>query len=164
MSRLNSFLNRLTAQKKLIEHAAPLIDGVDGPIVDLGLGSGRSYDHLRQNLPDRSIFAFDRRVDAPPGFIPDAHHMIVGEIRETLQYCQPRIGTQAALIHNDLGTGDDLANFCIAQWLGPLTNRLVATGGVILTSFPMDLPRCSPLPLPTGIGQNRYHIYRCISE
>lgn len=162
MSRLQSFLNRMTAQKLLIEHAAPMIADVSGPVVDLGLGSGRSFDHFRTVLPGREIFALDRRVDAPPGYIPDAHFMIVGEIRETLQYCQPRLGAPVALIHNDLGTGDDLANYCIAQWLAPLIDRLMAVDGIVLTSFPMDLPRCREAVLPEGIARNRYHIYKCV--
>ena len=32
----------------------------DGPVIELGLGNGRTYDHLRERLPGRRIIAFDR--------------------------------------------------------------------------------------------------------
>ena len=84
MSRLNSFIRRLEAQRDCLALAARLIADVPGPVLELGLGNGRTFDHLRSLMPDREIFVFDRRVAAHPDCIPDADHMILGDVHTTL--------------------------------------------------------------------------------
>jgi hypothetical protein len=160
MSRLDSFLRRMTAQKLLLERAAELIADVPGPVVELGLGAGRTYDHLRELLPEREIFAFDSVLQAAVGALPEADHMIVGDIRETLAFAGPRIGARAALVHNDLGSGDEVYNAATSAWLSPLVAAIIAPRAIVVTSFPLALPGASALPLPPGIKPGRYHIFR----
>ena len=113
-------------------------------------------------FPNRDVFALDRQVNARPAYIPRDGKVIVGEIAETLPFCSTRIAQPIAVLHNDLGSGDDLSNYCVAQWLAPLIDPMMTIGGIVLTSFEMDLPRCEKLPLPDGIKKRRYNIYRCI--
>lgn len=160
MSRLDSFIRRLKAQKVLIEHAASLIGDVPGPILELGLGVARTYDHLRALLPDREIFAFDNVIVAPIDLLPDAHHLIMGEIRETLAFCGPRVGAPAALMHNDIGSGDEIHNAATRAWLAPLVPPRMAPGGIVITSFTMELAGYEKLPVPAAVPANRYHLYR----
>ena len=84
MSRLDSFIRRLQAQRACLEMAAGLIDGVAGPVLEFGLGNGRTYDHLREVLPAREIYVFDRQIAAHPDCIPDDEHMFLGELHDTL--------------------------------------------------------------------------------
>ena len=84
MSRLDSFIRRLEAQRACLNRAAELIRGVDGPILELGLGNGRTYDHLRALFPGRAIYVFDRAVLAHPDCIPPADMIRLGDFRETL--------------------------------------------------------------------------------
>jgi len=159
MSRLDDFLTRLTAQKVILEHLAAAITDVPGPVLELGLGNGRTYDHLREILAEREIFAFDRGVTAHPASIPDGHHMIVGDIRETLSFCGERVGGAAALVHCDLGTGDETADLAKAHWLAPLVAERTATGGYVASGIPLDLPGFAELPLPAAAQASRYHLY-----
>ena len=55
MSRLDAFIRRLQAQRTCLGLAADLVAGVPGPVLELGLGNGRTYDHLRELMPDREI-------------------------------------------------------------------------------------------------------------
>ena len=82
MSRLDSFIRRLEAQR-VSRYAAAQIRGMAGPVLELGLGNGRTYDHLRELLPEREIFVFEREVKAHPDCIPDAAHLILGDVRTT---------------------------------------------------------------------------------
>ena len=66
MSRLDSFIRRLEAQRACLDRAAALVAGLAGPVLELGLGNGRTYDHLRALLPGRDIFVFERAVSAHP--------------------------------------------------------------------------------------------------
>ncbi|MFN9941622.1 MAG: class I SAM-dependent methyltransferase, partial [bacterium] len=67
MSRLESFIRRLEAQRRCLDWAAQAIAGYPGAVLELGLGNGRTYDHLRDRLgPARAIYAFDRQLAAHP--------------------------------------------------------------------------------------------------
>ena len=84
MSRLDSFIRRLQAQQACLELAIARIAELPGPVLELGLGNGRTYDHLRELLPGREIFVFEREVRAHPADRPDRHHLFLGDFRETL--------------------------------------------------------------------------------
>lgn len=159
MSRLDSFIRRMVAQRDILNQIADSLD-VEGVILELGLGNGRTYDHLREIMPDREIFVFERQVNAQKESIPDGDHLIVGEARETLRYCGPRIGGKAALIHNDLGTGDPTANLAMSAWLSPLVEEHLVPGGFVVSGFALELPGYAVVPLPEGVREGRYHIYR----
>ncbi|MEJ8572425.1 class I SAM-dependent methyltransferase [Microbaculum marinum] len=160
MSRLDSMINRLVAQRSILDHAAALIAGVPGPVLELGLGNGRTFDHLREKLPDREIFVFERKITASPRSIPDSDHVILGEIRDTLPFCGPRVGAAAALIHADLSNGDPTDDLSRRSWLSPMVADRAAPGAVVVSGHALDLPGFDELPLPEGIRPGRYYLYR----
>lgn len=160
MSRLDSVIRRLTAQREILNHVAELIAAVPGPVLELGLGNGRSYDHLCARLPEREVFAFDRAINAHPSCLPDGAHMVLGEIRDTLQFCGPRVKARAALILCDLGSGDPTTDLATCHWLSPLIHEHCAPGGVVASGLELDLPDFLAMPLPEGIEPGRYFLYR----
>ena len=160
MSRLDSFIRRMTAQRDCLDMAAGLVAGVPGPVLELGLGNGRTYDHLRGLFPDREIFVFDRRVAAHPGCVPDDRHLLLGDVLETLPGAGARIGAPAALAHCDVGTGDREANARLAAALAPLLAALMADGGVVVCDQDCRAAGWTPLPPPAGVPAGRYHVSR----
>jgi hypothetical protein len=160
MSRLDQFIHRVTAQKNLLEHVAGRLNGVAGPILELKLGNGRIYDHLRQVLPDREIFAFDRLIRAHPSSVPDGDHMIVGDLYDTLKYCHQRTGRSAVLIHCALGTGDPTADLALADWLGPLVADLTGTGGYVICDLPLVLAPFEDLEIPDQAHAGQFRLCR----
>jgi len=151
----------MKAQRDLLDHTVGLIGDVAGPVVELGLGSGRTYDHLKHRLPERDIFVFDTIYSTVPiDSLPDSEHMVLGDIRETLPLCLPRIKAPAALLHNDIGTGDDTVNAATKAWLAPIVCQIMAPGGVVITSFTMELPGFEKLDTPRSVPAGRYHLYR----
>ena len=162
MSRLDKFIGRMTAQKVLLEYVAERIKDVEGPVFELGLGNGRTFDHLREILPDREIFVFDRAVSAHPSSVPDGDHMVLGEIRDTLPYCGPRVKRKAALIHCDLGTGDPTADLAKSAWLSPMIVEHTAPGGYVPSGIDLDLTGFEQVEIPPGADPKRYRLYRRI--
>ncbi len=160
MSRLDSAIRRLEAQRACLDHAAGLIADLSGPVVELGLGNGRTFDHLRERLPDREIFVFERQVAAHPGSLPDADHLILGDMLETLPVAKVRLPAPAALVHADVGSGDPAASEAFARRLGPLLVPLLAPGSVILADQDMGMSQWRPQPLPAGVAAGRYHMWR----
>ncbi len=160
MSRLDSFIRRLEAQRACIDRAAELIADLEGPVFELGLGNGRTFDHLRERLGGREIFVFERQVAAHPDCRPDAAHLLLGDIHDTLPAAVERFAGQVALIHSDIGTGDAAGNAAIAAFLSQHLDRLLRPGGLVVCDQPMTLAGSETLPPPGGVAPDRYFTYR----
>ncbi len=161
MSRLDSFIRRLEAQRACLALALYRTRLVEGIVVELGLGNGRTYDHLRRRLNGRrQIYAFDRRVLAHPDCVPPERFLVLGDFRATLPRFSNRFAGRAALVHADIGSGDLRATADLARWLGPVLRALPAPGGVVVSDQPLPglgWPKVAP---PKGVAQGRYFIYR----
>ncbi len=160
MSRLDSFIRRLEAQRACLNTVANAIGATPGYVLELGLGNGRTYDHLREILPDREIFVFEREVRAHPDCIPDVDHLIPGDIETSLPAAASRFADGIALIHSDIGTGDQARNQRLASWLAGVLPGLLTKGGWIVADQAMSTPHLEAQPLPAGIAADRYFIYR----
>jgi hypothetical protein len=160
MSRLNSFIRRVSAQRDCLNMAKDMIADVPGPILELGLGNGRTFDHLRELFPDREIFVFDQRVAAHPDCIPDEDHMIIGNVTETLKGALNRIGAQAALAHCDIGSSRRDLNAKLVSTIAPLVDALMAPGGLVCSDQEYSVSNWEAQPLPEGVNPGRYYINR----
>jgi hypothetical protein len=160
VSRLDSAIRRLQAQRACLDHVAALVQGVKGPVLEIGLGNGRTYDHLRERLPDRVVFVFERQVAAHPDCMPPPPFLILGDLAETLPGALARIGTPAALAHADIGSGRPEIDRETAAMLALHLPGLMTEGGVVASDQPLAAPRLSPLPLPAVVPVGRYYLYR----
>src|SRR5260370_42052499 len=140
MSRLDSFIARMQAQRDCLNFLKPAVDRLGGPIFEVGLGNGRTYDHLRDLFPGRDIYVFERQVAAHPDCIPPDDRLFRGEARQSIPRAAEKLGAGAALIHTDLGTGDHAANTAIGHWLGPAPHALAAPGCSVLATQPLETP------------------------
>jgi hypothetical protein len=157
MSRLDSFIRRLTAQRDILNAIGDLVKETEGPVLEFGLGNGRTYDHLRAIVPNRRIIAFDRDVRSYSASTPPAENMVTGDIRES---GQAFVGIGAALAHADIGTGHDEIDAITLTWLPQLMAGVLAKDGIAVSGLPLQHPDLAPLPLPAGIKQGRYFLYR----
>jgi hypothetical protein len=160
MSRLDSFIRRLQAQRACLDRTADLVRDLDGVVLELGLGNGRTYDHLRTLFPGRDIYVCERRVAAHPDCVPPAERLILGDMRETLPALRPDFGGRVAVAHFDVGTGKAAANLALAATLTPSIVPLLRPGGILVSDPPIDAPELALLPLPGGVAPGRYHLYR----
>ena len=161
MSRLDSAIRRLQAQRACLDMAADLIRGVPGPVLEIGLGNGRTYDHLRSILPDRAIYVFDRRVDAHPDCVPPEDRLFVGDILETLPEARRRLGARAALAHVDIGDGDAVATQALVGRLAMPLAAIMVGGGTVVSDQPVPARGWRVRDLPDGVRDGRYHMYLC---
>ena len=158
MSRLDSFIRRMTAQRDILNQVATgAFLPESGDILELGLGNGRTYSHLREVFPQRRIVAFDRAVMAHSSCIPEENDLVLGEIAET---AKRYIGADAAMVHADIGSGSDEIDAVTVQWLPQLMADLLVTGGVALSGLPLQADNLTALPIPDGIDNKRYFLYR----
>ena len=160
MSRLDSFIARMQAQRDCLNFLKPAIDKLRGPIFEVGLGNGRTYDHLRDLFPGRDIYVFERQVAAHPDCVPPGDYLFLGEARQSIPQAAQKLGAVAALIHTDLGTGDHAANVAMGQWLGPALDALAAPSCYVLANQPLEVQRWQRQPDPPGVPKDRYFLYR----
>lgn len=161
MSRLDSFIRRLQAQRSLLDWAAGILSPGSGLILEIGLGNGRTYDHLREKLPDREIYAFDRANNANPRSVPPADRLVLGEFAESLPAFARQHPAAAVLIHYDAGLGDPEANARQVRLMSRLIPPLAAAGALILSDQRLDNPQLQPQPVPVALPPDRYFIFTC---
>lgn len=164
MSRLDSFIRRLEAQRACLNMAVNLVQGLEGDVLELGLGNGRTYDHLRELLPDRTIYVCERSVAAHPDCVPSPELLLLGDMRETLPTARAWLADRVVLAHLDIGTGDVVSSKALADELAPLIVPLLRPNGVLVSEPALALAGLSPLPLPDEIEPGRYHLYRCLTR
>jgi hypothetical protein len=150
----------MSAQRDCLDAAVTRIAALPGCVLELGLGNGRTYDHLRERLPGREIFVFDRQIGAHPDCIPDNDHFFLGDIEAQLPIAAARLGRSAALIHSDVGTGDKERNARLVAVLAPLLADMLLPGGIVVADQEMPQSGWESLPLPPGVPANRYFLYR----
>lgn len=160
MSRLDAFIRRMKAQRACIDHVAAQLADQSGPVLELGLGNGRTYDHLRTRFPDRDIYVFDREIAAHPECIPPQRLIRLGDFRSTVPVYLAELRDPAVFIHADIGSSDKLASVGLAADLAPTLARILAPGGYLACDQPVELVGLTLQPLPGGFEDGRYHLYR----
>ena len=160
LTRLDKAIRRLEAQRACLDWAVAEIAPIPGVVFELGLGNGRSFDHLRARLPERTIYVFERSPQAHPACTPSATRLLVGNLEETLPAARARFSGKVALLHSDIGTGDDERNFRFAQWLGPELLPLLAPGAIVASDQRLAALDAFRIPLPAGVEEDRYYVYR----
>ncbi|MGB7262415.1 MAG: class I SAM-dependent methyltransferase [Albidovulum sp.] len=160
ISRLEKLYFRLEAQHACFAWAFEQIAQVPGVVFEIGLGHGRSFDHLQRYLPGRKIYAFDRAVNSYPDCTPDVDQQILGDLTDTLPQAAQRFAGQVALAHSDVGSFSAESN---AQMSGLVSSNLapaLADRALILSDLPLTIPNTVALPLPAGARDDRYYLYR----
>jgi hypothetical protein len=159
-TRLDKAIRRLQAQRACLDWAAKEIAAVSGIVMELGLGNGRSFDHLRARLPRREIIVFERNPAAHPASTPAADRLIIGNLEDTLPAARERFASRVAFLHSDIGTGDDERNARFAEWLGPHILPLLAPGAMVASDQRLPALEQWRAKPPEGVGEDRYYVYR----
>ena len=157
MSRLDSMLRRFTAQRDGLNWAADQIASLSGDALDMGLGNGRTYDHLREILPNRRVWVIDRILQCHPSCVPPEADFLQGEAEPMINRLVEQ-GHQIALAHYDFGFGVKEKDVAEAARLSPIIASVMAPGGVIVSGQP--LVGFEELDGPKGIAPGRYMFYR----
>jgi len=157
MSRLDSMLRRLTAQRDGLNWAAEQISAIEGDVLDMGLGNGRTYDHLRETLSGRRIWVIDRVLQCHPSCVPPEQDFLQGEAKPMLKRLISE-GHRIALAHYDFGFGVKEKDVAEAAALSPVIAQVMAPGGIIVSGQP--LAGFEELDGPAGIPTGRYMFYR----
>ncbi len=160
MSRLDINIRRLKAQRACLNQAAEAIRDLPGPIFELGLGNGRTYDHLREVLPGREIFVFDREVAAHPDCIPDQAHLFCGDFKDTLPTAAERFAGQVALVHADFGSANPARDARKAAFIAAYLPTILRPGGLVAADRDVAFVPSVALALPEDVAPGVYFLYR----
>ncbi len=163
MSRLDSFIRRLEAQRTVLNWAVAAIQGRNGLVLELGLGNGRTYDHLRALLPDRDIHVFELNPQPNPSSMPPAHLLIVGDMAQTLPAFEKQHGAAAVLIHVDVTTGVPEQDAITFAWLPAHAAALAMTGAIVLSGWALEHDQLEAVALPQEVPEGRYFAYRRVA-
>ena len=129
-----------------------------GALLEIGLGNGRTYDHLREIAPERDIWVIDRGMNAHPDSSPPPDFFLKGEAEAMLDTLFAKIGQGIALAHYDLGVGVAELDVPLRATLSVGIARLLVPGGLLVANGLFE--GMVQLPLPDGVAEGRYFIHR----
>ena len=160
-STLDRMIDRLTAQRMALGWAAGFVAGSPGLVMEVGLGKGRTYDHLRSLFPMRDILVFDMWARVPPALRPEEDRLFLGDFRETLPAAAERFRGAVRLAHADIGSAREDEEDGIRHWIGGLIEPFLAPGALVLSDRPIGAGRggWAPLDVP-GTERWAYHGWR----
>jgi len=158
--RLERMIERLVTQRACLDYAAHIIAELPGVILEVGLGKGRTFDHLRWLFPGRELYAFDRDVHAPADVVPDSQHLLIGDFRQTLAAAGADLGPCAALIHADIGSEDSARDLALAGTIAPLIEQLILPDALVVADRSLSAATLIAQPLPATVGEFPYFIYQ----
>lgn len=163
MSRLDNFIARMQAQRLLLDDECARLNrlGADfaGPVIELGLGNGRTFDHLRQQLVGRRIVVFERDPRPNERSRPPAADLIVGEIADAAARFVDGHGSIATLVHADLGDGTEVYNEELRGWLPAVCAGLLRSGGRVVTSTELRHQSLQPIAIAAEAARGGYFTY-----
>ena len=160
MSRLEDLTHRFLTQQAALNRAVELIEPMEGIVVELGLGKGRSFDHLRERLPGREIYVFDYELSCEPECAPPREFLVFGEITRTLPaFCRQFAG-QAVLVHADIGTRQRAQDMALFKVVADSLDNLLKQGAVVVSDRPMDKAPWNRLPELREMEHFPYYMYR----
>ena len=160
MSRLEDLANRFLTQLAALDRAAELIEPMEGIVVELGLGKGRSFDHLRERLPGRRIYVFDRELSCEPEFAPAGEFRVFGEITRTLPAFCRKFAGRAVLVHSDIGTRHRGHDMPLVEFVAGHLDGLLKRGAVVASDRPMENAPWTRLPALREAARFPYYMYR----
>ncbi len=156
MSRLDSVIRRLCAQRDCLNAAVSAAP--EGAFLEIGLGNGRTYNHLREIAPDREIWVIDRAMNAHPASAPPDALFLCGEADEMMTTLHERIGRTIALAHYDLGVGIPEHDTPLRARLAPLLRQLMTDKALLVANARFDL--FDTIPTPETVPTDRYFMHR----
>ena len=157
MSRLESMRRRLTAQIDGLNWAIAQVEGQEGDFLDLGLGNGRTYDHLREYGGARRIWVVDRILKCHPSCVPPAEDFLQGEAGPMLERLAEG-GPKVVLAHYDFGRGVKEEDVAEGAALSPYIAQVMRPGGLVVSQQP--LVGFTQITGPDTIDPERYLFYR----
>ena len=160
MSRLESAIRRLQAQKISLDWSAKNIHKQGGVVLEFGLGNGRTFDHMRKLLRERVIYVFEREIAAHPDCIPHPAFQFIGDFRDSIPRAIEQLGRNATLAHLDIGTGQKNTSLALASEIAPCIEKLLCVNAIVVSDQEVERWRSCKLQLPGGISENRIHLYR----
>ena len=131
-----------------------------GSVLELGLGNGRSFDHLRSRMPGRNIVVVERDPKPHPACVPNDTHLIIGTFEDVLPRAKDLLPDDLVLVHADIGTGDDARNARLAQFVAGQLAAFLKDGCLVASDQALLGEVYRPVPVPEGVEMGRYHLYR----
>lgn len=129
-------IRRLSAHRAAIDWAADALEPTPGDVLEVGLGNGRTYDHLRERLPGRDIWVIERNPAPHPDCMPPERLLLRGEADDGFARLAAD-GVPLALVNYDLGDGDKDFTLREAARFAPILRDALRPGGVLLSVQPL---------------------------
>ncbi|MGL1932596.1 MAG: hypothetical protein OCC45_12695 [Desulfotalea sp.] len=139
LTRIERLARRLPIQIDLISQAIEETNKLDGIILELGLGEGRTLEYLENNTSS-PIIVFEIDDNAKMNNVRKTTKLVKGDIFETLPKMLGTLSQGVRIAHVDIGTTDYSDDIDRISPLQRILESVVNVGGFIVCDRPIDFP------------------------
>jgi len=98
-------------------------------------------------------------MNAHRTIVPEEKDFVMGEIKET---GNAFFGSDAALVHADIGTGYPDRDAITLEWLPNMVAAMLQAGGFAVSGLPLQHTELQELPKLPTVEEGRYFVYQKI--
>ena len=84
---------------------------------------------------------------------------IIGNLQDTLPAAAEKCAGTVVLAHSDVGSMDKEHNAYMSGLVSQNLAPALAVGAIVMSDLPLEIPGCSPHPLPGNARDDRYYLY-----
>ena len=139
LSRLESTILRQISQKACLDYGINMARKVNGHVVELGLGMGYTFDHLRRSFTARQLYAFDLELFTHKKLTPFETQLRLGDIRETFPRFAKHNFQKVALLHIDIRTNNFKRDTAVYSRVEAAIEEAMAPNGIVVSDRELNL-------------------------
>ena len=136
LTRIERLARRFPVQIEFINRAIKETKEVDGAILELGLGEGRTLEYL-ERITSAPIFVFEIDEKTNLHFCRASTQLVKGDLFKTLPQMLGSQELNVRMVHADIGTTDYFNDISRIEPLRAIIEKVVSTGGVLVCDRPI---------------------------
>ncbi len=139
LTKIEKFARRLPVQLEYINQAIEETKDMDGTILELGLGGGRTLEYLEKKTSS-PILVFEKSTHSTLKNNRTTTQLVRGDFFTTIPQTCEEMNVDVRMIHADIGTSDYIGDISRFDPLCKIFTKIVPTGGVVICDRPLNFP------------------------
>ena len=136
LTRIERLARRLPVQIRYINYAIDQTKGLDGVILELGLGDGRTLEYIEYRTSSQ-IFVFEIDDDKKLINNKESTKLVKGNFIHTIPKTIQNEKLQVRIVHADIGSTDYMNDLKTLNPLREIADNFVQVGGVVICDRPI---------------------------
>lgn len=137
LTKIEKLARRFPVQIDYIDQAIEETKEIDGVILELGLGGGRTLEYLEKKSSS-PIVVFEKSINSDLKLERQSTQLVEGDFLETIPEILKSQQLTVRMVHADIGTRDYLNDINRFEPLREIFEDIVPSGGIVVCDRPLN--------------------------